>query len=239
MVLDRVNAGNRGIGNQTNANVGMHSKRIQAGLSTQIVIQVEDPAGSKFVVGAVQSLAYNQNRSLQRINEVGTDGIIGIVPNAPTQYDLTVGRLVFDFQRLPQALQREYRHIHAQRRPFDLVVTDYNPYLGTTNTNSEADDTTGEGGGGNRTVSPETGAVTTSATDVVETVFRNCWFNTMNFTYNANDYLITENATLWCEHVFDRVAAEVLTSRKDALERSTNTSENASILSAFDATRTD
>ncbi len=240
MVLDRVNAGNRGIGNQTNAGVGFHSKRIQAGLSTQIVIQVEDPVGTKFVVGAVQSLTYNQNRSLARVKEVGTDGTIGIVPNAATEYDIQLGRIVFDFQRLPQALQREYRHIHAQRRPFDLVITDYNPYLlnGATSVTDTGAVDPGTGGG-ERTVDNTTGSVTTSATDVVETVFQNCWFNSMNFTYDASDYLITEQATMWCEHVFDRAAATVQSTTKDALERNTNTSSNASILSAFDATRVD
>lgn len=241
MAIDRSNAGGRpGDGKASNAGVGFHSKRIQAGLSTQIVISVNE-GGQEYTIGALQTLNYSQNRSLNRIKEIGTDAVIGIVPNAAAEYQLTVSRLVFDFQRLPQALQREYRHIHAQRRPFDIVVTDYNSYMSTSGNVAGA-----EGGGFNPDSAEVTGTGTTvdtagntvSDATVVKTTFRNCWFTSMEFTYSATDYMITENASLYCEHVFDNEAPVTVAGERDALEAGSAagpTANAASVLSAFDA----
>jgi hypothetical protein len=236
MVLDRVNASNRTIGNPSHGNVGMHSKRIQAGLSTQIVIQVEE-GGQKFVIGAVQSLDVSESRQLAEIKEVGTDAIIGIVPTSPVIYAISVSRMIFDFQRLPQALQREYRHVHAQRRPFDIVITDYNPYLGNDNT-PVGGDTDSIYGGGGTSVDSSTGAIKHDGT-AVETTFKNCWFKSLSFAYSASEFTITEKADLSCEHVYDNIVAQTLAGTGDALERNTNTSSKASIMSAFDGIRQD
>jgi hypothetical protein len=236
MVLDRVNAGNRGIGNASAGNVGLHSKRIQAGLSTQIVIQVEE-AGQKFVIGAIQSLEVSESRSLAEIKEVGTDAIIGIVPSSPVTYSVSVQRMLFDFQRLPQALQREYRHVHAQRRPFDIVITDYNPYIGGDGSPVGGDTNSNYGGGG-ASIDPSTGAVTRDAT-AVETTLKNCWFKSLSFSYSADAFTITERADLSCEHIYDNIVAQTLAETGDALERQTNISPNASIMSAFDGVRQD
>ncbi len=225
MVLDRVNSGpsNNRTGTATTAGTDFHNKRIQAGLSTQIVIQVTDNAvsGEKLVIGAIQSMDVQEERATREVYELGTDAIVQIVPISATTYTLTLDRIVFDFQRLPQALQREYRHIHAQRRPFDIVVTDYNPYLngpGTVPTDSGSRD---------QVVSP--------AEPSVNTVFGNCWFNSLRFSYKANDYLITENCTLKCEYVKDDYAPQTVKASVDQLERDAGTSATASILSAFDA----
>ena len=232
MVLDRVGNGNRGIGSASTAGVNYRSKRIQASLSTQIVIQIEEEdSGKRWTIGGVQSMAYAQARPLLRIQEVGTDGTVGIVPQGATTHNLTINRMVFDFQRLPQALQRQYRHIHAQRRPFDIVVTDYNAYLGQ-EAPKEMNDIE-PAGGGNRSVDTETGAVTGQT---IETVFRNCWFENMNFTYDSANYTIVETATLQCEHVYDNQEVSVLSAIDDALERKTNTAQSASVMSAYDAT---
>lgn len=225
MVFDRVNSGptGRGIGQPTSANVPFHGKRIQAGLSTQILIQVTDDiinSGEKYVIGAVQSFEVRENRTIKEIYEVGTDAIVQLVPTSATTYSLSIERIVFDFQRLPQALQREYRHIHAQRRPFDIVVTDYNPYL--LNQAGPAED------------SGDRDAVTAQST-AVETVFGNCWFESISFSYRQNDYIISESATLKCEYVKDSIAPQTLKNSVDALERDTGTSLSASIMSGFDA----
>lgn len=238
MVLDRVN---KRFPDATTAGVSMRSKRIQAGLSTQIIIQVESDtdAGKKFTIGGIQQLTYNQNRPLVRIKEVGTDGVIGIVPQDATTHDLQVQRMVFDFQRLPQSLQREYRHIHAQRRPFNIVVTDYNPYLGAgadSTGGTVATDTNATGGGGTLSQPDDTGNIDLSG-HKVETVFVNCWFQSMNFQYSASDYLINESATLWCEHVHDVQATATIQGEVDSLERSSNSRKNSAVLSAFDSTR--
>lgn len=233
MVLNRSNAGNRGIGNASNGGVGLHSKRIQAGLSTQIVIQVEE-GGQKYAIGAIQSLKVNQTRPTADIAEVGTDGLVGIVPSAAATFTADITRIVFDFQRLPQALQREFRHIHAQRRPFDIVITDYNPYIGANGTPTGAD-TDSTGGGGGTTVSDE-GVVTQDA-NAVETVLKNCWFTSLSFSYEHSNYLITETAALKFETMYDNVNANTLAGDRDRLERLTNTSSAASIMSAADGVR--
>lgn len=238
MVLDRVN---KRFPDTTTAGVSMRSKRIQAGLSTQIIIQVvsDTDAGKKFTIGGIQELVYNQQRPLLRIPEIGTDGTVGIVPQSLTTHSLTVNRMVFDFQRLPQALQREYRHIHAQRRPFNIVVTDYNPYLGSGADSTGgvvATDTNGTGGGGTLAQPDDTGNIDLSG-HKVETIFANCFFESMVLTFSASNYTITENATLQCEHVYDIQETATVQGPVDSLERTSNTAKNASVLSAFDSTR--
>lgn len=236
MVLNRVNAGNRGIGQQSNPGSALYSKRIQAGLSTQIVIQVEDEAtGQKYAIGAIQSLSINESRSIETIKEVGTDALVGIVPVSPTTYSASLSRIVFDFQRLPQALQREYRHIHAQRRPFDIVITDYNPYIQGPNGPVEAADGSGAG---STPIDPVTGAVGDEPTKFT-TRLRNCWFGNLRVEYTASSFMITESAEITFQAIWDEgAAASTLAAPKDALERNTNMSGAGSIMSAASATRT-
>ena len=158
------------------------AREIKAGLSTRIVIKV----GGQ-VVGAIQSFNPSEDRPLTRIQEVSTDGVIEIVPTSATAINISVSRLVFDKKRLPEAYQRGFRHIHAQRLPFDIEVYDYN-YAGVD---------------GNATI---------------VTTYKNCWLQSYNFTYSSDNYLITENATIWAEAVFDSNAP----SGKDAIEAKLN-----------------
>lgn len=222
--INRVNG--RGVGNSTTANTPLHGKRIQAGLSTQIIVKVKDGGGgtadNEYVIGAIQQLQVTETRDIVEVYELGTDAIIQLVPRASTTYSLDIDRIVFDFQRLPQALQREYRHIHAQRRPFDIVITDYNPYLSGVTGPAE----------------PQLGAAEPSPaenTTQVNTTFGNCWFTRLNFSYRANEYLITESCNLKCEYVIDSVAPETIKPTADTLERGQGTDINASVMSAFDA----
>lgn len=86
-------------------------------LSTQIVIKVGPVA-----VGALQSLSAKQSRTINRISEIGTDGVIEAVPHAPTQIDLSVTRIAFDRLRITEAFARGFFNISAQRIPFDVEV---------------------------------------------------------------------------------------------------------------------
>lgn len=239
MVLDRVNSGVRGNGERTNLGATYHGKRIQAGLSTQIVIQVADDLnpGKTYVIGAVQSLGITQSRTIGEVREVGTDGLISLVPTGATTYSVSLERIVFDFQRLPQALQREYRNIHAQRRPFDIVITDYNPYLGQGVTSSgDAEEQNPNFAGGGKDLSEADGKVDTSKQQT-KTILKNCWFESLEFTYRAENWLITETARLKCEHIYDTTSVSTVAGKVDSLERRTNTAENASVMSAYDAKR--
>lgn len=139
-------------------------------LSTQIIIKVDDTP-----VGALQTLSVAQNRPLDRLKEIGTDGTIEIVPIGATTFELSAGRLVFDQLRLPEAFKRGFRFINAQRLPFDILVVDFS----STGPNADLD------GIGH-----------------VAMTYRNCWFQNYTTPYNADNYLITETATIWAETAF-------------------------------------
>lgn len=98
--------------------------KTRTGLSTQIIIMVNNEP-----VGAVQKFSESQSRPLEPIKEVGTDGIIEIVPNGATTISLDLDRIVFDGLSLPEAFSRGFRNINAQRMSFDIVVIDQ--YTGT------------------------------------------------------------------------------------------------------------
>ena len=100
-------------------NPAVEGAKTRTGLSTQIVITVNGEP-----VGAVQSFQEGQQRGNKRINEVGTDGVIEIVPQSSATVTLTVNRMVFDGLSITEAFARGFRNIHAQRIPFDIVVID-------------------------------------------------------------------------------------------------------------------
>jgi len=144
--------------------------RTNSGLSTQIIIKVYNSP-----VGALQNLAVAQNRPLQRIQEIGTDGVIEIVPNGATTYELTANRVVFDQLRLPESFSRGFRFIAAQRVPFDIDIID----VSGTDPNTPDDDS-----------------------NKVVMTYKNCWFTRYETPYAADNYIITESATMWCETAY-------------------------------------
>ena len=93
--------------------------KTRTGLSTQIIVYVNGEP-----VGAIQSFQETQARTNKRISEVGTDGVIEIVPQAPATVSLVVQRIVFDGLSLPESFSRGFKNIHAQRIPFDIIVID-------------------------------------------------------------------------------------------------------------------
>ena len=93
--------------------------KTRTGLSTQIVIYVNGEP-----VGAVQSFGLTQQRSTKSITEVGTDGIIEIVPSSATTVTLSITRIVFDGLSITEAFSRSFVNLSAQRIPFDIVVID-------------------------------------------------------------------------------------------------------------------
>lgn len=141
-------------------------QRTNSGLSTQIIVKVNDTA-----VGALQNLTVNQNRPLKRINEIGTDGNIEIVPQSSPTYDLNVTRIVFDQLRLPEAFSRAFRFIGAQRIPFDIEIFDMQA--------TPVDDPSGS--------------------NLIVMTFKNCWFNSYTTPYGVDDYTVIETATIWAE----------------------------------------
>lgn len=149
-----------------NTGTQFFGQRTNSGLSTQIIVKVNNNP-----IGALQNLTVNQNRPLKRINEIGTDGNIEIVPQSSPTYDLSVNRIVFDQLRLPEAFSRAFRFIGAQRVPFDIDIFDMQA--------NQAGQSEGAG--------------------LIVMTFTNCWFNTYTTPYTVDDYTIIETATIWAE----------------------------------------
>lgn len=149
---------------------------ISTSLSTQIIIQVELPDGSVAPVGAVQELTESQSRGLARIVEIGTDGVIEIVPQKATEFELSLTRTVFDGLSLPEAFGRGFRNIQAQRFPFNILIIDVNAGV----------------------VDPQ-GTVDKNST--VITTYHNCWFNSTSTPIKAENYIIMQQARVWCEFI--------------------------------------
>ena len=175
--------GREATGGLSGSGTDFHSRAIQAGLSTQIIITAEDANGDAQPIGAIQTLEPTEDRMLVRISEVGTDGVIQIVPQTATTIVLAVTRLVFDYQRLPAAFQRGFRHIHAARVPFDVVVYDYNPYQELSRAKE------GDGDSGD------------IPSELLTTTYYNCWLQNYLYTYDQSNYLISESASIWAEGV--------------------------------------
>ena len=142
----------------------------RTGLSTQIVVMVNGQP-----VGAIQSFGQTQQRSTRPITEVGTDGVIEIVPSSATQISLSIQRIMFDGLSLPEAFSRGFVNIAAQRMPFDIVVID----------RSNQDPSDAIGTGSERV-----------------TVYKNCWFTNLAKTFSSQDYIVSETASVRCETVY-------------------------------------
>lgn len=174
------------------------TSKIQAGLSTQIIIEVNNKP-----VGAIQTLTATQTRPLGEITEIGTDGIIEIVPNGATKTNINVTRVVFEGRRLAAALGRAFFNIQSQRFPFDIKVFD--------NSNAVASNTEGD----------------PSSTGQVCHIYKNCWFANINTSYNSGNYIISETAAIQCENVRtftgnDESAIPLSEFTKEILEFGTN-----------------
>lgn len=185
----------------------LHDKKIQVGLSTQIIIEAQDVNGNFRAVGAIQNLTPRETRTISRLGEIGTDAVIQAVPTTFTTVTLDVTRMVFDYQRLPAAFQRSFRHVHAQRIPFDIQITDYNPY---------------------QEVATASGGIP----NAVITRYVNCWLASYSPTYTVDNYMISETATIEAEHVYDfsTGSTPISVGGDDAVERANNDSGVANTL---------
>lgn len=98
-------------------------------ISTNILIAVRNPATGGYVpVGAVQSMAISEKRSIKMIDEVGTDGHIDSVPNQSTNITGTCQRVRFDKLRVAEAFDRSFLHVSSQVYPFDIIIYDKQKY---------------------------------------------------------------------------------------------------------------
>lgn len=103
------------------------SNRTGIGLSTMILIKVGNEP-----VGAVQSIQIQENRNIEMIDEVGTDGHIDSAPNQSTNISGSCERIRFDRLRITEAFSRGFLHVKSQRIPFDIEIIDqFNGEIGS------------------------------------------------------------------------------------------------------------
>jgi hypothetical protein len=145
----------------------------RTGVSTQIIIQVDGNA-----IGAIQSLSIKEDRSIQSIDEVGTDGHIDSVPNKSTNISGDCKRIRFDNLRIATAFSRGFVHAAAQRIPFDIVILDIFA--------ADEDDADGFNASDN----------------VITTVIKNVWIRSLGVAYSASDYVISEDMGWVAEHIY-------------------------------------
>ena len=180
------------------------------GLSTQVIIMV-----GNFPVGAIQELVINQNRSFKRLNEIGTDGVVEIVPTTPTAVNVSVKRVYFDEMSLPEAFARVFSNLQAQRIPFNIDIYQ----------------TQGEN---------EAFGDTAAGLPLVKRI-HNCWFNRLSTPYNANNYIISESAEIWAEYTTNFMPAFSKSLRQpwangaaaDSIEREVDTTGRRASLDAI------
>ena len=95
------------------------SNRTGTHLSTNIFIAVEGRP-----VAAIKSLQVTEQRTIAKISEVGTDGLIDSAPQSSTTYTVTCQRTRFDGKRVAEGFYRGFVHVAAQRVPFDIEIYD-------------------------------------------------------------------------------------------------------------------
>jgi hypothetical protein len=145
----------------------------RTGVSTNIIIQVDGNA-----IGAIQTLNIKEDRSIQTIDEVGTDGHIDSVPNKSTDVTGDCKRIRFDNLRVATAFSRGFVHASAQRIPFDIVILDIFA--------ADEDDADGFN----------------AADNVITTVIKNVWIRSIGVAYSATDFVISEDMSWVGEHIY-------------------------------------
>jgi hypothetical protein len=110
-------AATRNTGTQVSGDQGQN--RTLTHVSTHIVIKVDGNT-----VGAVKSLKIDERRSIAKISEIGTDGVIDSVPSKSTEISGSCSRTRFAGMRISEAFSRGFLHAKSQRAPFDIEIHD-------------------------------------------------------------------------------------------------------------------
>jgi len=151
---------------------GQNFNRTGISLSTMILIQVGETP-----VGAIQEISINETRPIRVIGEVGTDGIIDSAPQKYAEFRGNCNRIRFDRLRIAEAFGRGFTHVHAQRIPFDITITDFFGY------------------------SPSAGQDAK-----IVTVIKNVWISGINYTYSASEYIVSDRMEFVAEAIFSQLA---------------------------------
>lgn len=160
----------------SNSTISPARTSTSVGLSTQIIIKVQD-----YTVGAIQELRINQTRALKRHNEIGTDGVVEIIPTSPTAVSVSVRRIVFDGMNLPEAFARAFINIQAQRIPFNIDIFDMQHKV-------------------KNLTFPNDQVVEVNLQPSVKRI-HNCWFASLTTPYDAGNFIISESAEIQAEYI--------------------------------------
>lgn len=145
----------------------------RTGVSTNIIIQVDGNP-----IGAIQSLSIKENRAIEMIDEVGSDGHIDSVPKSSTDVEGSCKRVRFDNLRIATAFSRGFVHVSAQRIPFDIIILDIFA--------ADEDDADGFNG----------------SDGVITTVIKNVWISNIGVSYGADNFIITEDLDWKAETIY-------------------------------------
>lgn len=150
----------------TNSTLTLDSgiNKTSTAVSTNIIILVNNTP-----VGAVQSLAISEKRTITTIDEVGTDGHIDSVPTKSTDVTGSCDRVRFDGMRIAEAFSRGFLHAQSQVYPFDIVILD---------------------------------KWRRNASSQISTVIKNVWISGIDYTYNHDNWIITDRMTWVGETIF-------------------------------------
>lgn len=99
--------------------------KMSTSLSTNILVLVND-----IPIGAVQELRVQEQRQVQMIQELGTDGNVDSTPTASTKISGSCRRIRYDALRVTEAMGRGFLHLQSQAYPFDFVIIDRNRRAG-------------------------------------------------------------------------------------------------------------
>lgn len=95
------------------------SNRTGTAISPMVVIRVGiNP------IGAIQELSITERRTVNTVDEVGTDGHIDSVPTKSTDISGSCRRVRYDRLRIAEAFSRGFVHAKSQRVPFDIDIYD-------------------------------------------------------------------------------------------------------------------
>src|SRR5690606_7889342 len=95
------------------------ANRTGTALSTHVVIRV-----GMNPVGAIQNITIQERRSVNPVDEVGTDGHIDSAPVKSTDITGSCKRIRYDRLRIAEAFSRGFLHVKSQRIPFDIDIYD-------------------------------------------------------------------------------------------------------------------
>lgn len=132
-------------------------------ISTNILLFASGVNGGYNPIGAVKSIRIDEGRQLARTTEVGTDGIIDIVPSGSATVTGSCEITRFNGKRAAEALGRGFIHLKSQRMPFDIVIHDI---FRDSNPNGSA---------------------------VVVTTIKNVWLNKIGYNYASDNFVIVDS----------------------------------------------